>query len=292
MNAGERHLVVGVDGSEASLRAVDWAADEAHLRGVQLRLVHACPSERHEDATLAQDTGRAGPSAPQDVVGAATRRAHARQPGLEVASTVAFEAPGRALTEAGRGAAAVVVGTRGRGGVAELLLGSVSLTVAAHAECPVVVLRGSHDNQVTPPVHGKVVVGLGDGAEHPGTLRFACAEARRRGVPLEVVRAWRRPARERGDLPGSVEATARAHEERAERALDEALREIPPDVKLIRRTVEGTALRALVDASHWADLLVVGARRPAGRAGLPPGRVAHTVLHHSACPVVVVPQRT
>ncbi|MDF3142987.1 universal stress protein, partial [Streptomyces sp. T21Q-yed] len=58
-----------------------------------------------------------------------------------------------------------------------------------------------------------------------------------------------------------------------------------------RRTVEGHARRVLVDASHEADLLVVGARRREGHFGLQLGRVAHAVLHHSACPVAVVPHR-
>nr|WP_041822354.1 universal stress protein [Streptomyces davaonensis] len=287
----DRPLVVGVDGSEPSLRAVDWAADEAVLRGIPLRLVYACLWERYEGAALARDIGRpTGQPTPQDVVGAATRRAHARQPHLKVTSTVVFEEPEYALVHAGREAAALVVGTRGRGGIAELLLGSVSLAVAAHADCPVIVLRGSHDNQATPPVRGRVVVGVGEHAEPSAAVRFAYAEALRRGVPLDAVRAWRCPAHESTDHPLLADAPARLHEEHAEKTLDEALRDAPPDLDLLRRTVEGHARRVLVDASHHADLLVVGVRRREGHFGLQLGRVAHAALHHSACPVVVVPQ--
>jgi nucleotide-binding universal stress UspA family protein len=208
-----------------------------------------------------------------------------------VAADVVLEEPEYALVREGRNASALVVGTRGRSGIAEMLLGSVSLAVAAHADCPVIVLRGSHDNQATPPVHGRVVVGVGDEAKEPAVVRFAVEEARRRGVPLEAVRAWRCPAHETTDHPLLAGEPARLHEERAVEELEAALQDVPADVDVRRRTVEGHARRVLVDASHTADLLVVGARRREGHFGLQLGRVAHAALHHSACPVAVVPHR-
>ncbi|MFE9023967.1 universal stress protein [Streptomyces sp. NPDC007808] len=285
-------LVVGVDGSEPSLRAVDWAADEAALRGVPLRVVYACLWERYEGAALARDIGK--PSAvplAQDVVGAAAERARSRHPDLRVSADVVFEEPEYALVREARDASALVVGTRGRSGIAEMLLGSVSLAVAAHADCPVIVLRGSHDNQATPPVHGRVVVGIGDEAKESAVVRFAAEEARRRGVPLEAVRAWRSPAHETTDHPQLAGEPARLHEQQAAEELEAALQDVPANVSVRRRTVEGHARRVLVDASHEADLLVVGARRREGLFGLQLGRVAHAALHHSACPVAVVPHR-
>jgi nucleotide-binding universal stress UspA family protein len=288
----EMPLVVGVDGSEPSLRAVDWAADEAALRGVPLRLVYACRWERYEGAALAHDIGKPDAQVlPQDLVAAAARRAHARQPGLKVSSDVVFEEPEYALVREGREASALVVGSRGRSGLAELLLGSVGLAVAAHADCPVIVLRGSHDNQATHPGGGRVVVGVGEDAKDSAAVRFAFEEARRRGASLEAVRAWRCPAHETTDHPLLADAPARLHEDHAEETLTEALRDTPPDVELHHRTVEGHARQVLVDASRGADLLVVGAKRRTGRFGLQLGRVAHAVLHHSACPVAVVPQQ-
>ncbi|MGW6912104.1 universal stress protein [Streptomyces sp. NPDC054940] len=284
-------LVVGVDGSEPSLRATDWASDEAVLREVPLHVVYACLWERYEGASLARDIGK--PSAqvmPQEVVEAAAQRAQARHPELKVTSDVVFEEPEYALVRESRNASALVVGTRGRTGLAEALLGSVSLTVAAHAHCPVIVLRGSHDNQATPPVHGRVVVGVGEDAEASSAVRFAYEEARRRGVPLEAVRAWRCPAHETTDHPLLADAPARLHEQHAEETLADALRDAPPDLELHRRAVEGHARRVLVDASHGADLLIVGAKRRTGHLGLQLGRVAHAARHHSACPVAVVPQ--
>ncbi|MFJ2237991.1 universal stress protein [Streptomyces sp. NPDC087859] len=285
-------VVVGVDGSEPSLRAVDWAADEAVLRGVPLRMVYACLWDRYEGAAVARDIGR--PTAlplPQDVVGAAVQRARTRHPDVQVSADVVFEEPEYALFREGRDASVLVVGTRGRGGIAEMLLGSVSLAVAASADCPVIVLRGSHDNQAMPPVHGRVVVGVGEEVKESAVVRFAAEEARRRGVPLEAVRAWRCPAHETTDHPLLAGDPARLHEEKAVEELEAALQDVPADVDVHRRTVEGHARRVLVDASHEADLLIVGARRREGRFGLQLGRVAHAALHHSACAVAVVPHR-
>ncbi|MGX1267544.1 universal stress protein [Streptomyces phaeoluteigriseus] len=283
-------VVAGVDGSEPSLRAVDRAADEAVLRGVPLRVVYACLRQRYESAALARDIGRptALPLA-QDVVGAAAQRARDRHPQLRVNADMVFEEPEYALLREGRSASALVVGTRGRGGIAELLLGSVSRAVAARADCPVIVLRGSHDNQVTPPVRGRVVVGVGEDTKESAAVRFAVEEARRRGVPLHAVRAWRCPAHERTDHPLLDGEPARPHEERAAEDLEAALRDVPGDVDVRRRTVEGHARQVLVVASHEADLLVVGATRREGHFGPQVGRVAHAALHRSACPVAVVP---
>jgi len=288
----ELPLVVGVDGSEPSLRAVDWAADEAALRGVSLRLVYASLWERYEGAALAQDLGRSSEQVLADrVVDSAARRAERRQADLKVSTEVLPEEPVPALLREGQSASAVVLGTRGRSGIAELLLGSVSLAVAAHADCPVIVLRGSHDNQARSGVHGRIVVGVAEEPENSEALRFAFQEAEKRQVPLDAVRAWRCPAHETTDHPLLAGEAARLHEERAAAALEAALRAAPPRVVLHRRTVEGPAHKVLLAASADADLLVVGARRRHGHFGLQLGRVAHSVLHHSACPVAVVPQR-
>jgi nucleotide-binding universal stress UspA family protein len=285
-------LVVGVDGSEPGMRAVDWAADEAALRGLPLRLVYADLWERYEGRAIAGELARSPEEIrANDIVEGAERRARARHPELTVESEVLPEEPEYALVREARDAAVVVVGTRGRSGVAELLLGSVSLHVAAHADCPVVVLRGSHDNQAVPGTHGRILLAVGDEGKESPAVRFAYEEARRRRVPLEAVRVWRHPAHETTDHPLLAGEPARLHEEKAVEILEAALAGAPGDVEVVRRTVEGHARRALVDLSHGADLLVVGAERRDATFGLQLGRVAHAVLHHSACPVAVVPHR-
>jgi nucleotide-binding universal stress UspA family protein len=286
----ELPVVVGVDGSEPSLRAADWAADEAALRGVPLRVVYASLWERYEGKSLAVDVAKPAEEVrADDILDTAARRARTRQPDLKVSADALPEEPEYALVREGRQASLMVLGTRGRSGIVNLLLGSVSLTVAAHAHCPVIVLRGSHDNQSAAPVHGRVVVGVGEDPDDGAVLRFAYEEARRRGAVLEAVRVWRCPAHETTDHPLLAGEPARVHEQRAAEDLEAALADAPADLEVHRRTIEGHAQRVLVDVSHRADLLIVGARRREGHIGLQLGRVAHAALHHSACPVAVVP---
>ncbi|MFI9749524.1 universal stress protein [Streptomyces collinus] len=292
----ELPLVVGVDGSEPSLRAVDWAADEAALRGVPLRLVHASLWERYEGAAPAEDLGE--PSEPvlaDGIVDGAARRARTRQPDLKVSTEVLPEEPEYALVREGAHASALVLGSRGRGGIAEFLLGSVSLAVAAYAACPVIVLRGRHDKRVQPVTRGRILLGVGEEAHGSAAVRFAFEEAERRGAVLEAVRAWRCPAHESTDHPLLTGEPAHLHEQRAAETMEAALNEVAaeyPSVEVHRRTAEGSPRKVLLEASATADLLVVGAQRQQQTFGLQLGRVAHTVLHHSACPVAVVPQRS
>lgn len=112
-----------------------------------------------------------------------------------------------------------------------------------------------------------------------------------RRIVLGVGEAWRRPAHETADHPLLAGEPARLHEEKAAETLEAALAGAPEGLEPHRHTVGGHARRVLVNASHGADLLVVGAWRNPGALGLQLGRVAHTALHHSACPVAVVPQR-
>ncbi|MEV5431712.1 universal stress protein [Streptomyces sp. NPDC052701] len=280
-------MVVGVDGSEASLKAVDWAADEAALHGVPLRIVHAYRWDRYEGAGLARELGK--PLArvtSDDILIVATRRACRHHPDLAVTTEAVAEEPEYVLLREARNASAVIVGTRGRGELADLLLGSVSLTVATAADCPVIVIRGNHDNRAADGRHGRIVVGVADAPT--AAVRFACEEARRRGAALGALRAWRCPTHDTADHPLLAGSAERLHEERAAKELEAALADAPADVTLRRHTVEGPARRVLLTASSEADLLVVGRRRP-GQFGHRLGRVAHTVLHHAACPVAVVP---
>lgn len=281
-------VVVGVDGSEPSLRAVDWAADEAAQRGLPLRVVYASLWERYESAVFATGGDRSEQILSGVFVAAASERARKRVPGLKVSSQVIPDGPAPVLLREARKASVLVLGSRGRGDVAELLLGSVSLTMAGRADCPVIVVRGGHDDG--DGTHRRIVLGVGEEAATANAVRFALEEAERRGVLLEAIRAWRRPAHETTGHPLFVGEPAHAHEQRAAETLEAALREAPAGVEVHRRTAEGSAREVLLDASRGANLLVVGARRHPGHFGLQLGRVAHTVLHHAACPVAVVPE--
>lgn len=285
-------LVVGVDGSVSSLTAVDWAVDEAARHGLPLRLVQASLWEHYEAATaLVEFVARpAERAAAQRIVAAAAERARRRDPAVKVSTEVFPDAPETVLLRASRNATALVVGHRGRGTVAGLLLGSVSLATAARAYCPVVVVRGdatAHDGG-----QRRVLLGVGDTTSGAAAVRFAFRAAEARRCAVDAVRAWRCPAHETVDHPLLVgtSATRRRH---ASALLDEALRDAVrdhPEVEVRRRVLEGSARGILLNLSADADLLVIGARRRHGHFGLQLGRVGHAALHHAGCPVAVVPQ--
>ncbi|MDN3029207.1 universal stress protein [Streptomyces sp. S.PB5] len=285
----ELPLVVGVDGSDESLVAVDWAADEAARRGLPLRLVHASLWERYEGAVPPEDGDPPYEQVrAENLLDIAAARARRRAPDLKVATEVAAEEAVDALLHEGHHAFSLVTGARDRGGLTELLLGSVSPAVAGRARCPVIVVRGD-----TTGDHGRILLGVGESARGGEAVRFAFQEAETRGCMLDAVRAWRRSAREPMQHPLLAGNPAHQHERQASEQLDSALYEAAADhpaVRVRRTTAEGPAPKVLLARSGGADLLVVGARRRHGHHGFQLGRVAHTLLHHADCPVAVVPE--
>ncbi|MET8471804.1 universal stress protein [Streptomyces sp. NPDC006422] len=284
----EQTVIVGVDGSDPSLQALDWAADEAALRGGDLRVVHASRWERYE--VLQPSSGPTRGTLRQHaehLVAQALERARKRVPRVRMSGDVVDKDPSAALGEASREAGLIVVGSRGRGTFTGLLLGSVSLPVAAHAECPVVVVRG-HDKNVHGG-HGRIALGVGDPERSSAATEFAFREAELRRAEVLALRAWRCPAHELPDYPTD---DSEAHVVRAENELTTALhdpREAHTAVRERAEPHEGRARDVLVEASALSDLLVVGARRRRSSVGLQLGPVGHAVLHHAACPVAVVP---
>lgn len=285
-------MIVGVDGSDSSLQAVDWAVDEAALRGLPLRLVHASLWERYEGVmpsfTIRRPSGR---TLADHIVTSAAERATLRNPAVEVSTAVLPEDTVAGLSREGHAGWGLVVGCRGRGGITRSLLGSVSLEAAGIADCPVVVVRGDSAGQKSG--NHRIVLGVGNRDTTSAATEFAFEEAALRGARLHAVHAWRLPVTDTVDYPTSAGDITDFQLQQAERALDEALR-VPgaghPDVAVDRHAVEGTARRALLDAAATADLLVVGARsRRRGIPGLQLGLVNHTVLHHAPCPVAVIP---
>jgi len=289
----ELPLVVGVDGSDSSLQAVDWAADEAARHGLPLRVVHASLWERYEGVHPSFGTHRPSEEImAEHIIASCAERAQLRSPDLKVSSDTLPDDAVSVLLHAGHESFALVTGSRGRGEIDGLLLGSVSLTVAARAVCPVIVVRGGEQSRQGS--FGRVVVGVGDSTESSAAVRFAFHEAEARGCALDALRAWRRSAHEHVDHPLIADDAARVNEERASALLTDALRDAVrahPQVDVHRHSVEGPARKVLLDASADADLVVVGALRRHGHFGLQLGRVAHTLLHHAQCPVAVVPLR-
>ncbi|MBO8185215.1 universal stress protein [Streptomyces spirodelae] len=285
-------LVVGVDGSDGSLTALDWAVEEATRRRLPLRIVYASLWERYEGALPSFTTERpAEEVAAQHIIASSKQRAQQLSADLQVSAVTVADEAATALVEESREASAVVCGSSGRGRVKERLLGSVSLAVAGRAHCPVVVTRGEQSN-----IRGmghRVVVGVGEADEGATAVRFALREAEARGCELVAVRAWRSPQHPTDSL-GALDSGARTYGDQAVGVLDEVLEATTPEhptVPVRRASVEGPAHRVLLGPSSEADLLVVGATRREGQFGLQLGRVSHTALHQAACPVAVVPHR-
>ncbi|WP_406260550.1 universal stress protein [Streptomyces nigra] len=277
-------LVVGVDGSDPSLVAVDWAADEAVRHGLTLRLVHASLWERYAGTVPTLGAGRFSERVlAEHLVASSAERAARRAPGLRITTDILPTEAVDGLLHEGANAHALVVGDRGRGELKGLLLGSVSLGVAARARCPVIVVRG--DDAGVVGLHERILLGVGDAVTGERAADFAVREAETHDCALDAVRAWRHPA-PIGEAPDDAERRATA-------LLDDALRAplaAHPGVRVRRTNVEGPARTVLVDRSAAADLVVLGARRRHGHFGLQLGRVGHTLLHHAQCPVAIVPQ--
>ncbi|MFF4507348.1 universal stress protein [Streptomyces sp. NPDC001401] len=273
-----QHVVAGWDGSLIAVRALDWAAEEAVRRGVALRIVYAAPEQ-----------DEAGPI----LISAASRiRAHHHD--LPVETVSAEGGAVAALVRESDGAAVTVVGSRGLGGVTGVLFGSVSLRLAAHIRSPLLVVRGDHRCDED----REVVLGLGSDADADAAA-YAFQEAERRSARLRVVHSWshRQVAPE---LPSLVPATSPGQRELALRDAGEAavprftmadLREKHSEVGVETSTVRTRPAHALLEATREAGVVIIGAHRRPGRLGRHLGPVAHTLLHRSHCPVVVVPTR-
>lgn len=278
-------ILVGVDGSRAGLEAAGWAAREAALRRVPLRVVHAMPRWALESGDEGRYAGVARwmREGAETVLAGGVDRARREVPGLTVDSRPLPGDPRPALIEAAAEAELLVVGNHGLGGFRGLLLGSVAQGVAAHAPCDVVVVR-----ETSAPPRGEVIVGLDGSPSDEEVLRFAFTEASLRGVGLRAIHAWKPFDLGGGFAPGSDDLDG---EQRERRLISEVLAgwgERHPDVKVIEEVVRGHPVEVLRHASDGADLVVVGSRGHGGIAGMLLGSVSQSVLQHALCPVAVV----
>lgn len=288
----EHPLTVGTDGSDAAFRSLDWAVDEAARHTLPLRIVHASRWEHYEGTSSAPAPERPVEQVlAENIVAAAADHARHRRADVRVSAEVLADDAVTVLLNEGLHASALVLGSRGHGEISGLLLGSVSLAVAARARCPVIVVRG--DPAGLAGTHERILLGVADPAGDMAAVRFAFREAEARGCTLEAVCAWHRPAPGTADAPQPTATAHRSHEQQATALLDDALDKAAgahPAVRVERAVAEGPAHKVLVHRAAAADLLVLGAQRRQGHSGLQPGRVTHTALRHAACPVAVVPK--
>lgn len=270
-------VLVGVDGSAPSEAALHWAAHEACLRGVGLRVVHAFagpPTDLHHGLTWEEA---------HQLVEESCLTAEKVAPGLHVRGRVVTQSAAVALVRLSARAGLVVLGKHGRGGFRHLFAGSVALHVAAHADVPVVLIHLGW----RPPIDDREIV-VDAGGE--AALECAFAEAELRGVHLRAIRAWQpvMPAGPTGLTPtGMTMDELRENEEHVlARAID-PWRAQYPDVRVVESVVCDSTRHALIRASRAAELLVIGAHEHFGTHTLAPGTTAHAVIVHVTCPTLV-----
>jgi nucleotide-binding universal stress UspA family protein len=284
------HVAVGVDGSPASHAALRWAACEATMRGVPLHILygtsgHGIAWPQHVGPHRRPRRNAEGDlrAEPDYLVAIATEAARRLAPSVTVSGTALHEAAGPMLVAESARAALLVVGSRGTGGYAGLLLGSISAYAATRAQCPVVVVPPTARSRQT----GPIVVGV-DGSEIANlAVRFAFEEAALRHVSLMAIRAVT-PTAFAGSTVDSKMADLRHLERmRLAQALSRWVSTFP-DVRFDGQVVSGDAVTALTRAADDAQLLVVGSRGLGGFGGMLVGSVSLRLLHHPGCAVAVV----
>jgi nucleotide-binding universal stress UspA family protein len=305
-----RPIVVGADGSEESLHAVEWACAEAARRKVPLRIVSVSPAPSRA-AGAAEGSPLTVDAALRDVYAQTLTTmaefAASMAPGVAVETELLSGAPGQVLARDASGALMLVTGAFGFGGYGEMRAGPVSRYVASHATCPVVVVR---DQGRT--VHGEILVAVRDPDEAAAAFRFAFEEAALRGARVLAVHAWHWPApsslesplaHDGADSPYGRGLTrvltaplrhpdTRAQSAQAAARLAEALHDWQqryPRVPASPKVIHGHPGRVLAAMSGLADLTVIGHRDGHESLRMGSGPVLQAVLNHAQGPVAVIP---
>lgn len=308
-------VLVGVDGSDPSMHALDWAVAEAARLGWDLHIVCAYSMPSFTAASLDGGYAALDDTAVLEGARAVLEEAHQRASAAGVSATTAVTAgdPAGVLVDMSKEFRLVVVGTSCQGGFTGRLLGTVSSALPAHSYCPTVVVPflGSDGARVGPssvvtmtgltPVNDRplmpirrIVVGVDGSPTAELALRAALAQAdvwdcelvAVAGVPVGSsvgMLAW---------LPAAVdhEAVLADVAEGLKVIVDRVQADFPG--REVRRIVlDGTGAELLTEFSTASDLVVVGSRGRGGFAGLLLGSTSQAVLHHAKCPVMVVTKR-
>lgn len=284
-----RSIVVGVDGSVGAREAAHYAADIAQRRHATLTLIHVFETVFYGYGPL----GLAGTYAISEqplresaakLLEEAVSDIESSHPGVKVDARLETGGVASRLIDESADAQMTVLGSRGMGGFASLMLGSVSTQVAAYGHGPIVVYRP----QTQPG--GPVLVGFDGSTGANAALQFAVQEASSRRVPLLVANVyWEQPWQE-GQQPGAdPRILARHHAaEVINDAMESAIEE-HPDLRYEVRSIHShNPARSLVEESAQAGLTVVGSRGLGGFKGLLLGSVSRTLIHHATGPLAVI----
>lgn len=280
---------VGIDGSDCARNALEWAIVHAPGRATELDIVTAWQvplygpypvvgpaTSPYDDRALAEAATRDA----ETVAGIARDRID-----VPVETVVAHGGASEVLLDAAANGALLVVGNRGRGGFARLLLGSTSTQCATHAEVPTVVVPCDRP----PAVTRRVVVGV-DGSPNSLTALSWAIDFVGAGGAIQAMWVWdASPLAVGADeffFPDAGETAQNRFDHLVDRVLPAAARR---SVCVERSFVRGTPRRALAEAAADADLLVVGARGHGAVGAALLGSVSTWLLHHVDCPTAVVP---
>lgn len=286
-----RSVVAGIDGSRDSLLAAGWAAREAALRGLPLRLVHAAPVAERDDTEppAAYTRTQAG----EDLLRRAEADLAVQHAGAEVTAQQIADEPAPALLGLADRAELLVLGARGEGGFDGLAVGSTALATADAASCPVVIVPAGRDTPgAVPKSDADIALGVDVRRVAEPPLDFAFEAARLRDARLRVVHAWSLSFAGPWAPLGVPEWDRATWEDEEVQRLSDVLdgrRHMNPEVPVLPDVVLLHPAYALVNASRQAALVVVGRRSGLRTTGRRLGPVAHAVLHHAHCPVAVVP---
>jgi nucleotide-binding universal stress UspA family protein len=285
-------IVVGIDGSQQSGNALDWAVGRARLGGEQLELVNAYSVAPDLDFYGYHGLEASQPVAwfvefSEQVLEAAAAHVREVAPELTCTLTSTMGHPAHTLAAASEDADAVVVGRRGLGGAASVLLGSVSNRLATQAQCPLVVVG---DEQ--PPTTGPIVVGVDASEFGTNALRYALAEAALRQTSVRAVAAYDflHPAfRADPELVARMRADVEAEAaDTVTRALDQARGTDSASVRVDHVAVDGRAAEAILSHADDAQLIVVGTHGKGMVRRMLLGSVSRQVLGDADRPVAVV----
>ena len=269
-------IIVGYDGSPGSELALHWAAREAGDRGITLTVCHAWAPE---DLALLIEPALFDLARRQGEEIAQRGLRHAGQfagPG-GAQPLLAAGPPARVLCEHSGPATLVVVGARGHGRLAGLLLGSVAWQLAGHGQGPIVIVRGPARRPNDAP--GPVVAGVDGSAASPAVLQLAGEEAALRHVPVLAVCAL-------ADAPASLGGARQVEEEFT--SMLTRWEKQHPGVTVLRHVSQGSPRAALLEAGAEAQMIIVGTRGRGGIPGMTLGSAAAALLHHAPCPVGIV----
>ncbi|WP_182112643.1 MULTISPECIES: universal stress protein [unclassified Actinotalea] len=279
-------VVVGVDSTPSSERALIWGAQAAADRHTELHLVHAIGYPSTALDLLEDEVVAAGAA---DLVAQAADRVRESWPALPVRTHVDRTTAANALGERSRHATLVVVGAQRLTGLAGVISGSLSYGIAAAAWCPVAVVPSLPAPEAT-----GVVVGVDGSSDGLQAVRLAAAAADRTGDALHVVHAWQEPGVYLSAdyyIPETISDRLEQDERLVLAESVAGLADRYPDLLIQQHLVQGQPAAALLDQAENARLLVVGSRGRGGLVRALLGSVSHTVVQRATCPVLITRTR-